>query len=332
MYRLKNLKKALAKGSRPVRIHLARVLTVFASLALIANVRGDSADKVTKVEEFHLEGVAIWECQCPAYGCPCQKNGLPSEAMCHASDFSHIERGHYGNIKLDGLNLVLVGNLVDAMADRLFATLYLDERATHEQSDALFQIVQYMNTLANQPPVPFRRVKGVPIAFYESGDRTEYRVDIANTLHEKALLRRGKSGNPLFTMPAMDLWSNTVHNVDNVEFKYGDAEAGESWDYSGHYANLKYFSVSKQMYVQEKMLGQHGDNSGKWTPKQLEIIRQQGLEKKKKRSLLRVINQSVHSAGHQLFNKVSAGLLQPWGLVPIRRLPWQRSRFCREQS
>ena len=38
-------------------------------------------------------------------------------------------------------------------------------------------------------------------------------------------------------------------NADNVQFKYSDSEAGEGWDYSGHYANLKYFVVTKKMYA-----------------------------------------------------------------------------------
>ena len=99
-------------------------------------------------------------------------------------------------------------------------------------------------------------------------------------LREKALLKRDKFGKPQFTMPAMDLWGNTVHNADNVQFKYSDSEAHESWDYSGHYTNLKYFDVNKTMYAEKKMLGEHGDNSGKWTQKQLEIIRREGLKEK----------------------------------------------------
>ena len=78
----------------------------------------------------------------------------------------------------------------------------------------------------------------------------------------------------------MDLWGNTVHNADNVQFKYSDSEAGESWDYSGHYTNLKHFDVTKTRYADQQMLGQQGDNSGKWTPKQREIIRRQGLDTK----------------------------------------------------
>ena len=261
---------------------LVRGLTALVLSAVIGNLRGQNADGAgaTTVEDFRLEGVAIWQCQCPAYGCPCQQNGLPTHGMCHASDFAHIKKGRYGKISLDGLNVVMVGNLVDGKPDRLFATLYIDEVATPEQRDALTRIVGYMNDLANQPPVPFKRVKTVPITFHESANQTEYAVEIPAILREKALLKRDKSGRPQFTMPAMDLWGNTVHNADNVQFQYSDSEAGERWDYSGHYSNLKYFDVTKSIYAKQQMLGEHGDNSGKWTQKQREIIRQQGLEEK----------------------------------------------------
>ena len=42
-------------------------------------------------------------------------------------------------------------------------------------------------------------------------------------------------------MPAMDMWDNTVHNADNVQFKYSDFEAGGAWGAPGYYTNLKFF-------------------------------------------------------------------------------------------
>src|SRR4029077_13148694 len=68
---------------------------------------------VPVVEEFDLEGAALWECQCTAHACPCQKNGAPEHGTCEAADFAHIRKGRYGKVGLDGLNAVLVGNLVD---------------------------------------------------------------------------------------------------------------------------------------------------------------------------------------------------------------------------
>jgi len=261
-----------------------RSLAIGLLLLAIGSLRGEDATSAKKVQDFKIEGVALWECQCPAYGCPCQRNGRPTHGTCHGSDFAHISKGHYGGVRLDGLNLAMVGNLVDANSDRLFATLYLDDKATEEQRDALTRIVEYINgayvALADQPPVPFNRVKRVPIEFVESADRTHYSLEMPSILQEKIVRKRDKSGEPLFTMTAMDLWSNTVHNADNLKFEYHDPDVAKSWDHSGNYANLKYFTVTKQMYADQKMLGQHGDMSGKWTPKQLEIIHDEGLKEK----------------------------------------------------
>jgi hypothetical protein len=261
-----------------------RSLAIGLLLLAAGSLRGDDATSAKKVQDFEIEGVALWECQCPAYGCPCQRNGRPTHGTCHGSDFAHISKGHYGGVKLDGLNVVMVGNLVDANSHRLFATLYLDNKATAEQSEALRRIVEYMNgayvTSADQPPVSFSKIKYVPIRFVESTDRTQYALEIPAILEEKALLKRDKSGEPLFAMTAMDLWSNTVHNADNLKFEYHDPYVDKSWDHSGNYANLKYFTVTKKMYADQKMLGQHGDMSGSWTPKQLEIIHNQGLKEK----------------------------------------------------
>lgn len=253
-----------------------RGLTALVVLLVLGNLRGQTP---VAIEDFTLDGVAIWQCQCPAYGCPCQQNGLPVHGMCHASDFAHIRKGNYGKVILDGLNIALVGNLVDGNSERLFATLYIDKSATAEQHAALARILSYMNEQANQPPVPVRQVKAVAIRFHESSDRSDYTIDIPSILQEKTHLQRDSAGKPRFAMPAMDLWGNTVHNADNLQFKYDDSDA-ESWDYSGHYANLKYFHLTRTMYVGKQMLGQHGDNSGKWTKEQLEIIHQQKLEKK----------------------------------------------------
>jgi hypothetical protein len=261
-----------------------RSIAIGLLLLTIGSLRGEDANSAKEVQDFEIKGVALWECQCPAYGCPCQRNGRPTHGTCHGSDFAHISKGQYGGVRLDGLNVVMVGNLVDANSDRLFATLYLDDRASEEQRDALTRIVEYMNgayvVLADQPPVPFNRIKRVPIKFVESADRTHYSLEIPSILQETAVLKRDKSGEPVFTMTAMDLWSNTVHNADNLKFEYHDPDAGKSWDHSGNYANLKYFTVTKQMYADQKMLGQHGDMSGKWTPKQLEIIHDEGLKEK----------------------------------------------------
>ena len=64
------------------------------------------------IADFDLEGVAVFQCQCTAHACPCQKNGAPNHGTCDAADFVHVHTGRYGNLHLDGVNAVVVGNLV----------------------------------------------------------------------------------------------------------------------------------------------------------------------------------------------------------------------------
>ena len=42
------------------------------------------------------------------------ENGAPTHGTCEAADFVHVRTGHYGEIRLDGLNAVTIGNLVES--------------------------------------------------------------------------------------------------------------------------------------------------------------------------------------------------------------------------
>jgi len=236
------------------------------------------------VQDFEIEGVGLWQCQCTAFACPCQTNGAPTHGTCYAADVAHIKSGHYGKVTLDGLTLAMVGDLVDAKSDRLFATLYLDDQASPEQRDALSKMVQYMNdqyvAVPGEPAMPFRNIRAAALEFSESADKTTYALTIPSILEEKAILHRNSDGSPVSTITAMDDWSNVVHNAENVTFRYHDPDVDKSWDESGDYANVKYFHLTKKMYDEKQMLGELGDMSGKWTPAQKEVIRKQGLKEK----------------------------------------------------
>jgi hypothetical protein len=250
----------------------------------VVGILGFQNSNQKRVADFEIEGVGLFQCQCAAHACPCQTNGPPTHGTCYAADFAHIKSGHYGEVKLDGLNVALVGNLVDPKPERLFATLYLDQKASPEQFDALRKMMEYMNNayvaMPGEPAVPFHKISAVPFAFSELAGQTIYQVTIPGILEEKAVLQRDSNGNPVSTITAMDSWSNTVHNADNVIFRYHDKGSGKKWDESGDYSNVKYFHLTKKMYEDKQMLGQHGDFSGSWTPEQKEIIQKNGLKQK----------------------------------------------------
>ncbi len=76
------------------------------------------------VQDFEIEGVGVFQCQCTAFACPCQTNGAPTHGTCYAADVAHIKTGHYGKVKLDGLSIAMVGDLVDAKPDRPFSPVH----------------------------------------------------------------------------------------------------------------------------------------------------------------------------------------------------------------
>jgi hypothetical protein len=230
------------------------------------------------VEDFDFEGTALFECQCTAHACPCQKNGAPNHGTCEAADFVHIRNGRYGKLPLDGLNAVVVGNLVDKNTARLYAAIYIDQTAGSPEREALTAILQFMNGAYETSPLQASRVKAVPMIFKESSDKTTYTLNIPGILEERMMLRRDASGKLLSKVTAMDAWSNTEHYADNESYKYHDPELHRAWDHSGAYANIKFFHLTKKMYDQKEMLGQYGDFSGRWTSEQLAIIQKHRLK------------------------------------------------------
>jgi hypothetical protein len=232
------------------------------------------------VKDFDLEGVVIFQCQCVAHACPCQKNGAPTHGTCEAADFVHIHKGRYGNIPLDGLNAVTIGNLVDKNQGRLYSTIYIDQTANPTQRQALSAIEQFLNGAYESSPLQASPVRFVSMTFNESPDKTTYNITVPEILEERTLLQRDSSGKPVSTEIAMDAWANLEHYADNIKFEYHDKKVHRNWDHSGAYANIKYFHLTKGMYDRREMLEQYGDFSGHWTPEQLDLIHKQGLPEK----------------------------------------------------
>ena len=52
--------------------------------------------------EWMIKGTDFTVCNCD-FSCPCQFNALPTHGDCRAAVAVHIEEGHHGDVKLDGL-------------------------------------------------------------------------------------------------------------------------------------------------------------------------------------------------------------------------------------
>ena len=92
-------------------------------------------------KDWMIKGPKIASCNCD-YGCPCEFNARPTHGKCEGLEAHRIDKGHFGNVRLDGLIYAARyrwpgpvhegGGVVQGI---------LDERATPEQREALLQIL-----------------------------------------------------------------------------------------------------------------------------------------------------------------------------------------------
>ena len=90
---------------------------------------------------WKLEGDYFEGCNCNIT-CPCIFLSDPDEGDCYVTCAWHIQKGNYENLTLDNLNVVAMfhtpGNMVTG--PKWKAALYIDDRASVEQTDALKRI------------------------------------------------------------------------------------------------------------------------------------------------------------------------------------------------
>lgn len=91
--------------------------------------------------DWMIKGPKIASCNC-SYGCPCEFNARPTNAICEGLEAQRIEHGYFGDVRLDGI---------------VFAARYrwpgpvhegggvvqgaVDSSASEEQIEALFKIL-----------------------------------------------------------------------------------------------------------------------------------------------------------------------------------------------
>lgn len=87
--------------------------------------------------EWKMHGTELVNCNCN-WGCPCQFNSLPSKGHCRAHGFFQIDRGHFGEVNLDGLRWGILAAWPGAVhqGNGTFMTV-IDERADALQRVAI---------------------------------------------------------------------------------------------------------------------------------------------------------------------------------------------------
>ncbi len=96
--------------------------------------------------DWSIKARELANCNCN-FGCPCQFGVLPTTGHCEAVVVYDIEKGHYGDTKLDGLRAAGVYKWPGAIHEgNGQMQLIIDKRATPEQKAALEAIMTGQDT------------------------------------------------------------------------------------------------------------------------------------------------------------------------------------------
>lgn len=90
---------------------------------------------------WEIYGPFFGNCNCNT-GCPCQFNSLPTHGNCCAISGLSIERGHFGDVPLAGLNCAITYKWPGAVHEgEGTMQAIIDENADEKQRDALCKIL-----------------------------------------------------------------------------------------------------------------------------------------------------------------------------------------------
>ncbi|MFC7447031.1 DUF1326 domain-containing protein [Rhodococcus daqingensis] len=93
---------------------------------------------MTEVPQWAVRGDWFDVCSCDI-PCPCEFARPPTSNHCQGVLAYHVREGHYGDVPLDGLNLVALGEFEGNVwaGAQVSMALYLDDRADEAQQAAL---------------------------------------------------------------------------------------------------------------------------------------------------------------------------------------------------
>jgi len=96
--------------------------------------------------DWRLAGEWVKNCNC-AFGCPCDFNARPTNGDCKGLVGMHITQGHFGDVRLDGLNFAVTVDFPGPLHEGNGTNqAIIDERATPAQREALFGILSGKNS------------------------------------------------------------------------------------------------------------------------------------------------------------------------------------------
>jgi hypothetical protein len=131
------------------------------------------------VQRWSLKGQWFDVCRC-AIPCPCSWAQPPDDEFCEGILFWHIQEGYYGDVKLEGLNVAMLGSFhgnVWEKASECKEAIFMDERADEPQRAALQTI--FSGQAGGWPKFFGELVKGENVGFAFASIMVEIAPDLS---------------------------------------------------------------------------------------------------------------------------------------------------------
>jgi hypothetical protein len=203
---------------------LSALLLIFPTL-----VMGVDDPKTTTSPHWEMQGDLTEACSC-AVPCTCNFGGGPSpHHYCYAIFSLDIQKGHYGEVKLDGLHLA-------AIHGKKSKVLYIDSAANPEQAAALRAIGDRIQKSAHTETAVITQKVGDKGNQMQIGDKGGFEADYVLGLDKK---------NPVVVE------NNTTWNIQRSikgktkHVRYKD-QFGNKLDFSGTNSNQGKFDWTDQ--------------------------------------------------------------------------------------
>ncbi|MEV5978341.1 DUF1326 domain-containing protein [Streptomyces sp. NPDC052114] len=193
--------------------------------------------------DWHLRGEWFDVCSC-ALPCPCTFAQAPTHGDCLFTLVWQVHEGHFGDVRLDGLGVVALGEFAgnmwvgdpDATMKVMF---YIDAKGDQDQRDALEQIFaghvggwpgQFGSLISE-----LREVRYAPVRFDAAEDLSYWRAGVADKVTVGATALTGPTADPsrrvqLVNAPGAEVGPGQIATWGVVE-----SDHAEGFDFSHAY-------------------------------------------------------------------------------------------------
>jgi len=222
-----------------------------------------SLQAATKKTSWKISGDLEEACSCrPA--CPCWFKSLPSRMTCDGAQVVFITKGSYGKVPLNGLAMGQFvqspehKSMFESFGNWNFDYVYIDERATPEQREALKEVAMHLFPMAAKS----REYRFVPISRNIKDDEHTTTIGKYGSFSGH-LIVGGYNGAPKVANPPLaDPTHKEYYQGETTKMTYSDAK--QDWKYeNSNYMRNKFTVDSKEYERHEAMMAKKMQGAGK---------------------------------------------------------------------